>query len=131
MLLKLLKTQIFKYKLRSNKYSRKEKGKIAEEFASLVLELKGYKILKRNLFFKRGEIDIVAVKNKILYVFEVKFRKGDSFGKAEEAIDLKKRDKLYKISQSLNLTKFENINLKLFYINLREDGKLKYGIIDF
>ncbi len=131
MLFKILKIQILKYKLRSNKYSRKEKGKIAEEFATFVLELKGYKILKRNLFIKKGEIDILAVKNKVLYVFEVKFRKGDSFGKAEEAIDFKKRDRLYKISQSFNLDKYENIDLKLFYINLSEDGKLKYGIIDF
>ena len=131
MLLKLLKTQIFKYKLRSNKYSRKEKGKIAEEFASLVLELKGYKILKRNLRFKYGEIDILAEKDKTLFVFEVKFRSGDMFGEADEAIDKSKKNKLYYLSQKLDLKKYKNIELMLFFINLNEQGKLKYGIINF
>jgi len=50
----------------------KNKGNIAEDRACKYLEEKNFKILKRNFYFKGGEIDIIAFKDKTLHFIEVK-----------------------------------------------------------
>ena len=50
----------------------KSKGNTAEEKACGFLEKNGFKILKRNFYFKGGEIDIIAYKNNTLHFIEVK-----------------------------------------------------------
>jgi len=132
MILRFLKFILLRKQLKTiDKRGKKERGKIAEDFAAVYLELKGYRILKRNLFFKKGEIDILAEKNNVLFIFEVKFRSKDDFGRAEESVDFKKKNKLYKIAQNFNLKKYKNIELKLFFINVNEKRGINYGIIDF
>lgn len=51
---------------------------------------KGYKIITQNFYFGHGEIDIVAVKEKIIIFVEVKSRKSDQFGTPEKAVNRKK-----------------------------------------
>ena len=53
------------------------KGKKAEEIATNYLINKNYTILKRNFYFKGGEIDIIAIKDKVIHFIEVK--SGDKF----------------------------------------------------
>jgi len=50
----------------------KSKGNIAEDKACKFLEENNFKILKRNFYFKGGEIDIIAFKNNTLHFIEVK-----------------------------------------------------------
>lgn len=58
------------------------KGTIGELLACVVLFFKGYKILKRNFkLLNTAQIDILAEKNSIIYIIEVKYRK-----KAEDCI---------------------------------------------
>ncbi len=129
MISKYIKLLLLKSKLKKKKNSKREKGEIAEEFAATYLELKGYRILKRNLFFKGGEIDILAMKGKTLYVFEVKMREGDNFGDVFESIDSRKRKRLYSFANRVNLGSYENIEISLFYISIDKKENLSYGII--
>lgn len=47
-------------------------GKTGESVAATYLEKRGYRILARNQRFKFGELDLVAWKNRILVLVEVK-----------------------------------------------------------
>ena len=50
-------------------------GRLAEQFAALSLQLKGYVILARRAKNPRGEIDLIARRGKVLAFIEVKMRK--------------------------------------------------------
>jgi len=75
----------------SMKIARKELGSIGEDLAERCLSLDKYKILRRNFRTRFGEIDIIACKDGMLFFFEVKTRKSDSFGFAEEAVNRLKK----------------------------------------
>lgn len=49
-------------------------GRRAEWLAAIYLTLKGYRILARNYRTKSGEIDIIALKKKVVIAVEVKQR---------------------------------------------------------
>lgn len=69
---------------------QKELGKIGEERAVLYLKEKGYEILHTNWRFRHLEIDIVARKNEMLVIVEIKTRSTDYFEHPQEAITKKK-----------------------------------------
>ena len=47
-------------------------GKLGEELAVDFLEKNGYEILETNWTFQKAEVDIIALKNNVLAVIEVK-----------------------------------------------------------
>ena len=52
------------------------KGDLFEHLACIILFMKGYKILKRNFkISSTAQIDILALKNDVISIVEVKFRK--------------------------------------------------------
>ena len=62
-----------------------ELGKIGEEIAAQYLLRKGYKILRRNFFFDKAEIDIIAQKDEnTIVMVEVKTRNSAFFGDPQE-----------------------------------------------
>lgn len=65
-------------------------GKAAENRAALFLEEKGYTVLARNFRYHKAEIDIIARKENILVVVEVKARSTPYFGPPESFIGKKK-----------------------------------------
>ena len=60
-------------------------GRQGEELAARYLQQKGYQIIDRNWRSGRQELDIVAQKEDILVVVEVKSRRNNSFGDPQEA----------------------------------------------
>lgn len=61
--------------------SHNELGKIGEELAAQYLLRNGYKILRRNFYFDKAEIDIIAQKEEeTVVIVEVKTRNSDFFG---------------------------------------------------
>lgn len=54
-----------------NKY-RKKIGKVGEDLAVVWLLANGFRIVDRNIVTWGGEIDIVAIKNQVLHIVEVK-----------------------------------------------------------
>lgn len=65
-------------------------GKEAENLAVSFLEKKGYKILQRNYYFQKAEIDIIAERLDVIIIVEVKARSSDAFFEPQEAVNKKK-----------------------------------------
>ncbi|MBB4806939.1 putative endonuclease [Chryseobacterium defluvii] len=61
-------------------------GKKAEDLAVEYLQKNGYKILARNFRFQKAEIDIIAEKDNIIVIVEVKARSTDAFILPQEAV---------------------------------------------
>lgn len=57
-----------------------ELGKLGEDLAAATLIRKGYEILKRNFVYEKAEIDIIARKDDLLVIVEVKTRNSVVFG---------------------------------------------------
>jgi putative endonuclease len=67
-----------------------ELGKLGEEFAVEYLLKKGYEILETNWIFQKAEIDIIAQKENILAIVEVKTRSTTDFGLPQDFVKPKK-----------------------------------------
>ena len=73
-----------------------ELGKLGEELAVEYLQKEGYTILETNWIFQKAEIDILAQKDNILAVVEVKTRSSIDFGLPQDFIKPKKIQLLVK-----------------------------------
>ena len=67
-----------------------ELGKKGEQNAKEFLVEKGYRILETNYQYQKAEIDIIAQKEDILVIVEVKTRSTDYFGNPEDFINAQK-----------------------------------------
>jgi putative endonuclease len=65
-------------------------GKNAEDLAAEFLIKNGYKILIRNFRFQKAEIDIIAEKDNLIIITEVKARSTDAFMLPQEAVNKRK-----------------------------------------
>ncbi|WP_435744549.1 YraN family protein [Microbacterium sp. PMB16] len=75
--------------------AKDELGRAGEERAAQYLTRHGYTVLDRNWRCSQGEIDIVAARGGHLSVIEVKTRRSEAFGHPLEAIDDRKRRRLW------------------------------------
>ena len=66
--------------------ARVARGKWAEDLVSRWYEQHGYVIVARNWRCRRGELDVVACKDGVLVVCEVKARASNAFGTPAEAV---------------------------------------------
>jgi len=78
---------------------RSSLGDRGERTACAFLKENGYEILEKNFKCKIGEIDLIARRKGRLAFIEVKTRTSGQFGAPQEAVDLKKQDKILKLSQ--------------------------------
>jgi len=67
-----------------------ELGKKGEKLAVAFLIKKDYKILEKNYYYLKAEVDIIAQKGNILAVVEVKTRSSDYFGNPQDFVSPKK-----------------------------------------
>ena len=65
-------------------------GKQGEQLAKEFLETNNYVILETNYRYKKAEIDIIATKENILAIIEVKTRTSTHFGEPESFVNNKK-----------------------------------------
>lgn len=65
-------------------------GKTGEHHARIVLEAQGYGFVESNWHCRAGELDLVMTQDGELVFVEVKTRRGDRGGRAEEAITVSK-----------------------------------------
>ncbi|MFN8595187.1 MAG: YraN family protein [Anaerolineae bacterium] len=79
---------------------RQRLGKLGEDLAALRLAARGYVVRERNWRCTEGELDIVAEKDGVLVLVEVRTRRGDRFGTPEESITPTKRAKLLEVAQA-------------------------------
>lgn len=71
-------------------------GKLGEDLAAAHLEENGYCILERNWESQKAEIDIIAQKDAILAIVEVKTRSSLDFGSPQDFVKPKKIQLLIK-----------------------------------
>ncbi len=97
-----------------------ELGKLGEDLAAELLIEKGYEILERNWRFRHNEVDIIARKDDLLVIAEVKTRSGDTYGEPYTAVDYRKQRYLifaaerYLYSRKLDLeVRFDIISITL------------------
>ena len=74
--------------------NKREKGQAGEVRAAVCLEEKGYRILERNYRCGHGEVDLIASKDGWIVFVEVKYRKTDSMGLPQEAVNRRKQQRI-------------------------------------
>jgi putative endonuclease len=103
----------------------KKIGDKGENFATNILETKGYEILERNYRFKRCEIDIIALHNNLLIFIEVKALHSFNHGYPEERVNQAKIAKVMEAAENyiyaINWQK--DIRFDILSINLNEPSK--------
>lgn len=72
-------------------------GRAGEQRAVDYLTAQGYRILDRNWRCEIGELDVVAARDATLAFVEVKTRSSVAFGHPFEAIDDRKRQRLWRL----------------------------------
>jgi len=77
-----------------------DRGRAGELRAERYLRDHGYLVLDRNWRCASGEIDIVALDGADLVIIEVKTRRTVSYGHPFDAVDARKRARLWRLSHS-------------------------------
>jgi putative endonuclease len=80
--------------------SANDAGASGEAFVMGRLIRAGYEILDRNWRVRGGELDIVALDDKVLVFVEVKVRTGERINTAEEALDERKLARLMSAAET-------------------------------
>ena len=111
-------------------------GNIAEDAVTRILMRKGLKLVARNYSIPNiGELDIVMVKGRYLYVIEVKSRLENNLQSPIDAIDRNKRNKILKTTRIFMLregyTDYDVIFLAGCVTHNREGVVQKIEIIPF
>ncbi len=85
-------------------------GLDGENRAAAFLEAKGFQIIERNWRTKRGEIDIIALKNDILVFIEVKTLPKGTLDMIQRELNNQKRERIIKTSKRflLNHRQYSN-----------------------
>ena len=107
--------------------NKREFGKSGETLAVDFLEQKGYKILFRNYWCSRGEIDIIAQKDGCVHFVEVKTRTGDYYGRPSENVTWHKIERMRTAAESYmkavagmpglgKLMQFDLVEIELRYL---------------
>jgi putative endonuclease len=78
---------------------RMQRGAAAEELAAQYLQVRGLKILARNLRCKAGELDLVCLDEGVLAIVEVRQRGSAEFGGALASVTWAKRRKIIRAAQ--------------------------------
>ena len=95
--------------------STKTKGQLGEEIACKYLKRLKYEIIERNFKTNVGEIDIICADDGWLVFVEVKLRYDDEHGRAAQAVNFKKQQKISQVASQF-ITKY-----KKYYAPVRFD----------
>ena len=92
----------------------KDKGNICEDLACSYLKQEGYSILERNYRFRRYEIDIIAMKERLITFVEVKMEKSslknDSFWETPSDLKVNKRKRMNIINAAKQYLSSHNLH---------------------
>lgn len=80
--------------------AKDELGRAGEDRAAQHLVDSGYTLLARNWRCAQGEIDIIAMRGDHLAIVEVKTRRTANYGHPFEAVDRRKRRRLWQLANA-------------------------------
>ena len=98
-------------------------GKLGEELAVDFLEKNGYEILETNWVFDKAEIDIIAQKNGILAIVEVKTRSSIEFGLPQDFVKPKKIKLLLKAVDEYVVKNDLDVEVRFDIIAIHKESK--------
>ncbi|MEC5164593.1 putative endonuclease [Flavobacterium sp. PL11] len=100
-----------------------ELGKLGEEMAVEFLQKNGYKIIETNWTFQKAEIDIIAKKENILAIIEVKTRSSLDFGLPQDFVKTKKIQLLVKAVDAFVNERDLDVEVRFDIIAIHKEGK--------
>jgi len=100
-----------------------ELGKLGETLAVEFLQNNGYTILETNWTFQKAEIDIIAQKENILAIVEVKTRSSIEFGLPQDFIKPKKIKLLRNAVDNYVVSRDIESNVRFDVIAIHKDNK--------
>ncbi|NBU80024.1 MAG: endonuclease [Flavobacteriaceae bacterium] len=100
-----------------------ELGKFGEELAVDFLQKNGYGILETNWTFQKAEIDIIALKDNILAVVEVKTRSRIEYGLPQDFVKPKKIQLLVKAMNEYIVSNDLDVQVRFDIIAIHKEDK--------
>ena len=100
-----------------------ELGKLGEELAVEFLQKNGYEILETNWVFQKAEVDIIAKKENILAIVEVKTRSSLDFGLPQDFVKPKKIQLLVKAVNEYVIANDLDTEVRFDIIAVHKEGK--------
>lgn len=97
-------------------------GKLGEEMAVEFLQKEGYEILEANWTFQKAEVDIIAQKENILAIVEVKTRSSIDFGLPQDFVKPKKIQLLVKAVNEYVSTNDLDVEVRFDIIAVHKEG---------
>jgi len=109
-----------------------ELGKKGEQMAEAYLLQNGYEILHRNWRHSHYEIDIIAMKNKVVHFVEVKLRSSTKFGMPEQNVKRKKFQSLLLAADEFLFQnqEYRNVQYDILSINTSRDNEPEFFFIE-
>ncbi len=98
-------------------------GTLGEELAVDFLQKNGYKILEQNWVFQKAEIDIIAQKENILAIVEVKTRSSIDFGLPQDFVKPKKIQLLVKAVNEYVISNDLDLEIRFDIIAINKEQK--------
>jgi putative endonuclease len=95
-----------------------ELGEKGEAIALDYLQKKGYRILTKNYRFKRWEVDIIAEKDEIIVVVEVKTRQSSFMAGPEITVTRAKQKSIVKTAHEFMLDQQRNNEVRFDIISI-------------
>lgn len=107
-------------------------GKDAEAIAVKYLIDHGYEILFQNWRHPPYEIDIIATKNDLLHIIEVKARKTSAFGYPEESVSKTKLRSIMKAADEFLFQnqKYRHVQFDVLSIILAKNSEVEFFLIE-
>ncbi len=106
-------------------------GTKGEQIAADFLLKKGYHILHRNWRSGKKELDIIAFKDNMVVVAEIKTRTNFDFGFPEEAVNKKKQQYLKSAGEAFMQTHPEYMQIRYDIISILLNGDAIKEILHF
>lgn len=112
--------------------SHNQLGKEAEQMAVNYLTKNGYEILHCNWRYSRYEIDIIATKNKLLRIIEVKSLKSSQLRHPEESVTKKKFKYLLRAADEFLFQnqQYRNVQFDILSIVVSRQKEPEYFLIE-
>ena len=98
-------------------------GNLGEEMAIAFLEKNGYTIREANWVFQKAEIDIIAQKENVLAIVEVKTRSTLDFGLPQDFVKPKKIQLLVKAVNEYIIKNDLDLEVRFDIIAINKEGK--------
>jgi len=98
-------------------------GKLGEQLAIDYLVEKGYAILNQNYRFDKAEIDIIAKKQEILAIIEVKTRRNAEFGKPQSFVQSQQIKRIVKAAHEFVIENNLNVDIRFDIIAILKTDK--------